>query len=116
MYVIEPDPNAPKKLNFTVREYQGFELYDLDAFKEEPKRFVTLKKNGDAFVGRRVVTQFFEDLIEAVICTDESGQLFLSAPSGKNQGCLEFAGDDRGCWVASGWYNAEALAKVDFRK
>jgi hypothetical protein len=111
---IETNVDPASQVCFTVREYMGSEIFDVDDHYHEDGRLTPLTKESDVYEGRRVLTQWLTGMIMAKIKKEKDG--WVLDAGGSRSGLLEFAKDERKCWVCGGWYNKEALKKIEITR
>lgn len=110
------DPNQPVKINFTIREYMGIEVFKYNA-EDHPNGIakdklvpITSKDGlgvGDVILVPALMGGYYLMKVEK----DDNGT--LSAQGDKLIAVLEFGKDDRGAWICGGLINTRGLLKLE---
>lgn len=104
------------ELKWTIREYQGTEVFKYLASDHpekgiDPAKFVPMKAESDLQVGDEIaVPGLVGGYHLMTVEKGESGGLF--AKNEKLLAILEFGKDDRNAWVCGGLINTRGLAKL----
>jgi hypothetical protein len=99
--VLPADNTNQLKLNWTVREYMGCDVY---IEGDQDKKPITTKSG--IKVGDRLVAWGY------IIVVTELDPPSAETTSGSTLVILEFDKDDRHCWVAGGMINKRALKQL----
>ena len=110
--IILPADNPPEKLKWVIREYIGSEIHKSlepgpDGYPVPLTRFEDLQEGDEVYA--------WDGSMQFTVRKDESGRLY-GAVGGRLQVFLEFAQDDRKCWVAAAVVNLKGLRRLELRR